>query len=587
MRWRGLYARAMGKSVHANARDALEAYKQARLAFVTSLNEMLKRADPSLDAALLDGECLGLLHRPLVQDILPNVQTSALAAMRLLASRVDRAGDTLATPETLTKIVSSLSHQDVSVVVAGCGVARALASKRESHVRALFDAGALPPLRNALDSLNPEIMDAAARCAVAVASASPWAAERLLDEQAADNTLDEQLQKSTAGSVLECLCAAASSPDTPLATRTHIVRIFEACCKHGEALASRVVSDCDATAVVARLARDAGGALAAGGSAPRARAAAFACAAEMAKHAVELAQSVFDSGIIRDAVFGSIEQHESYQAEALSIREASTCLLLFLVNKTPELAELVCDAGAVASLTQNLAMHNGGKHSVLAAQALGYIGDYKPSLALKCVQPDGGQRLVKTLATAETGDVAAAAAWALGCIARHGTETANQLAKHNTMQVLLTTYVGIQADRHLTLRDKAKTALKNVIKKCGGLELIDFLVSHETPGPVLKHVLSEFAERLGKDVNAKRAFVTSGGLMRLQGVLRAHEKDVKTSLAVANAAKKGEGPEKLTGSLASAAIGEVRPLLDERGLRDAKKINAVFPPDVVSYYLYC
>ena len=75
--------------------------------------------------------------------------------------------------------------------------------------------------------------------------------------------------------------------------------------------------------------------------------------------------------------------------------------------------------------------------------------------------------------------------------------------------------------------------------------------------------------------------------MRLQGVLRAHEKDVKTSLAVANAAKKGEGPEKLTGSLASAAIGEVRPLLDERGLRDAKKINAVFPPDVVSYYLYC
>jgi hypothetical protein len=37
----------------------------------------------------------------------------------------------------------------------------------------------------------------------------------------------------------------------------------------------------------------------------------------------------------------------------------------------------------------------------------------------------------------------------------------------------------------------------------------------------------------------------------------------------------------------SAAIGEARPLLDERGLRDAKKINSVFPPDVVSYYLYC
>ena len=171
----------MGKppgSTHAVARDALEAYKQARLAFVNSLNEMLRKDDPSLDAALLDGECLALLHRPLAQDIVPGIQTSALAAMRALASRVDRAGDVLATPETLGKIVSSLSHADPAVVVAGCGVARALASKREAHVRALFDAGALPPLREALDSLNPEILDAAAKCAVAVAQASPWAADR-------------------------------------------------------------------------------------------------------------------------------------------------------------------------------------------------------------------------------------------------------------------------------------------------------------------------------------------------------------------------------------------------------------------------
>ena len=175
----------MGKppgSTHAVARDALEAYKQARLAFVNSLNEMLRKDDPSLDAALLDGECLALLHRPLAQDIVPGIQTSALAAMRALASRVDRAGDVLATPETLGKIVS-LSHADPAVVAAGCG-ARARASKREAHVRALFDAGGFP-LRRALDALNPEILEAAAKCAVAVAQASPWAAERLLDARGA------------------------------------------------------------------------------------------------------------------------------------------------------------------------------------------------------------------------------------------------------------------------------------------------------------------------------------------------------------------------------------------------------------------
>ena len=68
--------------------------------------------------------------------------------------------------------------------------------------------------------------------------------------------------------------------------------------------------------------------------------------------------------------------------------------------------------------------------------------------------------------------------------------------------------------------------------------------------------------------------------MRLQGVLRAHEKDVA-------AAAKGDIAGGAAVATSSAAIGEARPLLDERGLRDAKKINSVFPPDVVSYYLYC
>ena len=137
----------MGKppgSTHAVARDALEAYKQARLAFVNSLNEMLRKDDPSLDAALLDGECLALLHRPLAQDIVPGMQTSALAAMRALASRVDRAGDVLATPRRSGR--SSLRcRTPTRRRRRRCGVARALASKREAHVRALFDAGVLPP----------------------------------------------------------------------------------------------------------------------------------------------------------------------------------------------------------------------------------------------------------------------------------------------------------------------------------------------------------------------------------------------------------------------------------------------------------
>lgn len=601
----------MGKlpgSTHAVARDALEAYKQARLAFVNSLNEMLRKDDPSLDAALLDGECLALLHRPLAQDIVPGIQTSALAAMRALASRVDRAGDVLATPETLGKIVSSLSHADPAVVVAGCGVARALASKREAHVRALFDAGALPPLRRALDALNPEILEAAAKCAVAVAQASPWAAERLLDapparaarapadeDEAPTDANEENDTRKTSSTrestpegrvankpatLLECLCLASANAKTSLSTRATIARLFEACAAHGEALASRVVRDADCAGAVTRLARDAGLALAAGAGAARARATAFAAAAEMARHADALALAVRDAGVLREALVGCCERVDAFPVEAAATREAATALLRALASKTPELATSLIEAGAAASLTDSLAMEKGGKRAALAAQTLGFLADYKPSTALSVCGVDGGRALVRCLESAETGDVAAAAAWALGCIARHGTPTASVLAKNGAIGALLRCYAGVQADRHLTLREKAKASLKSLIRKCGGLETIDALVSAETPGPILRHVLSEFAERLGKDVAAKRAFVTSGGLMRLQGVLRAHEKDVA-------AAAKGDVAGGAAVATSSAVIGEARPLLDERGLRDAKKINSVFPPDVVSYYLYC
>ena len=601
----------MGKppgSTHAVARDALEAYKQARLAFVNSLNEMLRKDDPSLDAALLDGECLALLHRPLAQDIVPGIQTSALAAMRALASRVDRAGDVLATPETLGKIVSSLSHADPAVVVAGCGVARALASKREAHVRALFDAGALPPLRRALDALNPEILEAAAKCAVAVAQASPWAAERLLDapparaarapadeDEAPTDANEENDTRETSSTrestpegraankpatLLECLCSASANAKTSLSTRATIARLFEACAAHGEALASRVVRDADCAGAVTRLARDAGLALAAGAGAVRARATAFAAAAEMARHADALALAVRDAGVLREALVGCCERSDAFPVEAAATREAATALLRALASKTPELATSLIEAGAAASLTDSLAMEKGGKRAALAAQTLGFLADYKPSTALSVCGVDGGRALVRCLESAETGDVAAAAAWALGCIARHGTPTASVLAKNGAIGALLRCYAGVQADRHLTLREKAKASLKSLIRKCGGLETIDALVSAETPGPILRHVLSEFAERLGKDVAAKRAFVTSGGLMRLQGVLRAHEKDVA-------AAAKGDVAGGAAVATSSAVIGEARPLLDERGLRDAKKINSVFPPDVVSYYLYC
>ena len=101
-------------------------------------------------------------------------------------------------------------------------------------------------------------------------------------------------------------------------------------------------------------------------------------------------------------------------------------------------------------------MEKGGKRAALAAQTLGFLADYKPSAAAAVCSADGGRALTRCLERAETGDVAAAAAWALGCIARHGTPTASVLAENGAIRALLRCYAGAQADRHPTLREKAK-----------------------------------------------------------------------------------------------------------------------------------
>ena len=56
-----------GSSAYAPVEDALEAYKLARVAFVNSVNELLKDGNPGVDAALMEKDVLPLLYRPLVQ----------------------------------------------------------------------------------------------------------------------------------------------------------------------------------------------------------------------------------------------------------------------------------------------------------------------------------------------------------------------------------------------------------------------------------------------------------------------------------------------------------------------------------------
>jgi len=68
-----------------------------------------------------------------------------------------------------------------------------------------------------------------------------------------------------------------------------------------------------------------------------------------------------------------------------------------------------------------------------------------------------------------------------------------------------------------TVLAQAKKALKNLLQKCVYLPALEPLL-HDAPPNVLKHVVGQFSKVLPHDAKARRLFVTSGGLKKVQEI---------------------------------------------------------------------
>ena len=64
---------------------------------------------------------------------------------------------------------------------------------------------------------------------------------------------------------------------------------------------------------------------------------------------------------------------------------------------------------------------------------------------------------------------------------------------------------------------QAKRALKNILQKCIHLPALEPLL-HDAPPNILKHVVGQFSKVLPHDPHARRLFVTSGGLKKVQEI---------------------------------------------------------------------
>ena len=84
------------------------------------------------------------------------------------------------------------------------------------------------------------------------------------------------------------------------------------------------------------------------------------------------------------------------------------------------------------------------------------------------------------------------------------------------------------------LTSKAARALKNTLQKCVHLPALEALLA-EAPPSILKHVVGQFAKVLPNDPKARKNFVTSKGLKKLQEIPLEPDTPLAEAVATINA----------------------------------------------------
>lgn len=482
--------------------QVFENYQKARTVFVHTIAEMSTRPQ---NVDILQSAGVMALLRPLLLDTVPTVQHTAALALGRLANVNDTLAKAVVSNDILPQLVFSLSEQNRFYKKAAAFVLRTVAKHSPELAQAVVDSGALPALITCLEEFDPGVKEAASWALGYIARHTTELAQAVID----------------AGAVpMIILCI--QEPEISL--KRISASALSDLCKHSPELAQTVV-DGGAIAYLAQLIDTDDSKL---------KRQVFSALGQIAKHSVELAELVVEAEIF-PAVLTYLADTDEY------VRKNVATLIREVCKHTPELAQLVVNNGGVMALVQYTTDYTGNGR-MPSIMALGYIAAYSERLAMAVITLFAITPLADALKNESQDYVRAAAAWALGQIGRHTPEHAKHVADANVFPTL----VAIAGDESASqdLRNKSSKSLKNILQKCVHLPALEALLS-EAPADTLQHVVAQFAKVLPNDAKARKLFVTSGGLKKVQEI-------------------KAEDGSQLAESIV--------------------EINAAYPPEIVKYY---
>ncbi|XP_004859930.1 sperm-associated antigen 6 isoform X2 [Heterocephalus glaber] len=453
--------------------QGLEEYRKARLQFVQRVAEQATR--PQNLETLQSAGVISLL-RPLLLDVVPTIQQTAALALGRLANYSDDLAEAVVKGDILPQLVYSLAEQNRFYKKAAAFVLRAVGKHSPQRAQAIVDCGALDALVICLEDFDPGVKEAAA-----------WALGCTSRHNA------ELSQAVVDAGAVPLLVLCIQEPE--IALKRIAALALSDISKHSPELAQTVV-DAGAIAHLAQMILNPDAKL---------KHQVLSALGQIAKHSVDLAEMVVEAEIF-PVVLTCLKDKDEY------VKKSACTLIREIAKHTPELSQLVVNAGGVASVTDCIGSCRGNTR-LPGIMMLGYVAAHSENLAMAVIISKGVPQLSVCLSEEPEDHVKAAAAWALGQIGRHTSEHARAVT--HTLPVLLSLYMSTESSEDLQM--KCKKAIKGILPKCTYLPALEPFL-YGAPPNILKHVLGQFSKVLPHDSKARRLFVTSGGLKKVQEI---------------------------------------------------------------------
>jgi len=233
----------------------------------------------------------------------------------------------------------------------------------------------------------------------------------------------------------------------------------------------------------------------------------LSCFSQISKHSVELAEMVVEAEIF-PSVLTCLKDNDE-----LVMKNTAT-LIREIAKHTPELCQLIMNAGGIGAVIDYIG-ETKGTIRLPGIMMLGYVAAHSETLAMAVIMSKGVSQLAIILSEEQEDHIKAATVWALGQIGGHTPEHAKAIAVSNVLPRLLQSYISSESSEDLQM--KSKTALKKILQKCVYLPSLEPLL-HDAPSNILKHVVAQYSKVLPNDPQARRLFVTSGGLKKVQEI---------------------------------------------------------------------